>query len=374
MRRLIGLSLLVALFALVAAPRAAVQPDTFSGVGRVVAVGDVHGGYDEVVGILRAAGIIDARNRWSGGKTHLVQTGDLIDRGPDSRKVNDLVMRLETEARKAGGRVHALLGNHEVMNLTGDLRYTSPAEFGAFATTRSGDVRNGAYAKLADAARKDDPTYRQQWFLDHPLGWIEHRRAYGPDERYGRWIRERNTVVKINDYLFLHGGIGPSLSGMSIREINDRVRAEIRLGQVPKNGLAVGRDGPLWFRGLARDPEGGLQSHVDRLLATHGVAHIVLGHTTTPGAVVPRLDGKILLIDVGLSAYFGARPACLVVQGGTALALHRGRLLPLPPGSSTSLLDYLRAAAALDPQPSPLDPLIKAGGRLPLAGEAPEKR
>ena len=179
MRRLIGLSLLVALLALVAAPRAAIQPDTFSGVDRVVAVGDVHGGYDEFVGILRAAGVIDARHRWSGGKTHLVQTGDLIDRGPDSRKANDLVMRLEAEARKAGGRVHALLGNHEVMNLTGDLRYTSPAEFGAFATKRSGDVRNRAYPTLADPARKDEPSYRQQWYFDHPLGWVEHREAYG---------------------------------------------------------------------------------------------------------------------------------------------------------------------------------------------------
>ena len=180
--------------------------------------------------------------------------------------------------------------------------------------------------------------------------------------------------MKINDYLFLHGGIGPSLSGMSIREINDRVRAEIHQSQVPKNGLAAGRDGPLWYRGLARDPEEGLRPHVDALLATHGVAHIVVGHTTTPGAVVPRLDGKILLIDAGLSDYYGEHPACLVLQGKAAFALHRGRLLPLPLGPGSNLLDYLRTAAALDPQPSPLDPLIQAGGRLPLASEAPEKR
>jgi hypothetical protein len=373
-RRLIGLLLLVTLFALVAAPRKAAQQDTFSGVDRFVAVGDVHGGFNELVGILRAADVINARNQWSGGKTHLVQTGDLIDRGPDSRKVNDLVMRLETEARKAGGGVHALLGNHEVMNLTGDLRYTSRAEFGAFATKRSGDVRDRAYAMLGDPARKDDPAYRQQWDIDHPLGWVEHRVAYGPDERYGRWIRGRNTVVKINDYLFLHGGIGPALSGMTIRAINERVRAEILQREVPKDGLAAGGGGPLWYRGLARDPEEGLRPHVDALLASLGVAHIVVGHTTTPGAVVPRLDGKILLIDTGLSDSYGAHPAALVVRGGTAFALHRGRLLPLPMGSGSNLVTYLRAAAALDPQPSPLDPLIQAGGRLPLASETPEKR
>lgn len=374
LRRLIGLGLLFSLFALAAAPRAAVQQDIFSGVDRVVAVGDVHGGYDEVAGLLRAAGVIDARDRWSGGRTHLVQTGDLIDRGPDSRRVNDLVMRLEAEALKAGGRVHALLGNHEVMNVTGDLRYVSAAEFAAFATTRSASARNRAYPALADPARKDDPEYRRQWIVEHPDGWVEHRQAYSLQGPYGRWIGGRNTVVKINDYLFLHGGIGPSIVGLSIREINDRVRAEMRLSPVPADGLAVGRDGPLWYRGLAREPEDTLAPHVDAVLAAHGVSRIVVGHTTTPGAVVPRLDGRVLLIDVGLSAYYGTRPACLVVEAGTAFALHRGRLLPLPLGSGADVLGYLRTAAALDPQPSPIEPLLRAGGRLPLPVATQEKR
>src|SRR5688572_22136123 len=96
--------------------------DRFEGVRRIVAFADVHGAYPELVSVLREAGVVDEALRWQAGETHLVSTGDLVDRGADSRKVLDLLMRLEGEASKAGGAVHVLLGNHEVMNLVGDLR------------------------------------------------------------------------------------------------------------------------------------------------------------------------------------------------------------------------------------------------------------
>src|SRR5688572_28492471 len=87
---------------------------------RVVAIGDVHGAHDQFVAILRAAGLIDGRSRWRGGRAILIQTGDVFDRGTDSRKSVDLLRRLERDARSAGGRVIALMGNHEVMRLVGD--------------------------------------------------------------------------------------------------------------------------------------------------------------------------------------------------------------------------------------------------------------
>src|SRR5262245_8388127 len=101
----------------------------FEGVERIVAVGDVHGAFDNLVKILQAAGVIDQRQRWSGGKTHLLQLGDVVDRGPDSRKVLDLYRRLERDASSAGGRFHFLMGNHEAMRITGDARYISPGEY-----------------------------------------------------------------------------------------------------------------------------------------------------------------------------------------------------------------------------------------------------
>src|SRR5262245_10688082 len=115
------LAVLLAAVGFLTVPKLAAQSE-FSGVERVVAVGDVHGDYAGFVWVLRAAGIIDAKERWIGGKAHLVQTGDVVDRGGDSRKAMDLLMSLEKQAAKAGGRVHALIGNHEAMNLYGDLR------------------------------------------------------------------------------------------------------------------------------------------------------------------------------------------------------------------------------------------------------------
>ena len=107
----------------------------------VVAIGDVHGDFDDFVGILQRIGLIDKQNHWAGGKTTFVQTGDLLDRGPKPREVMDLMMALEKEAGQAGGRVVSLLGNHEMMNIMGDLRYVTPENYASFADSNSESVR-----------------------------------------------------------------------------------------------------------------------------------------------------------------------------------------------------------------------------------------
>src|SRR5262245_24861215 len=107
------------------APVRAASNCEFTGIERVVAIGDVHGAYDRYVEILKVAGILDNDAKWIGGKTHLVQLGDIVDRGADSRKVLDLLRRLERDAQGTGGAMHALLGNHEVARMLGDLRTTA---------------------------------------------------------------------------------------------------------------------------------------------------------------------------------------------------------------------------------------------------------
>src|SRR3989442_11053039 len=81
----------------------AASPCEWDGIERIVAVGDVHGAYDRYVEILRTAGLVDAGGHWSGGATHFVQLGDVVDRGSDSRKALDFLRRLEREAQAAGG-------------------------------------------------------------------------------------------------------------------------------------------------------------------------------------------------------------------------------------------------------------------------------
>ena len=111
---------------------------------RLVAIGDVHGAYAQFVAVLRFAQLVDDKEHWSGGRTTFVQTGDLLDRGSDTRQVLELMMRLEGEAKKAGGKVVALLGNHEAMNLLGDLRYVSREEYKAYADKGSNDARESS--------------------------------------------------------------------------------------------------------------------------------------------------------------------------------------------------------------------------------------
>jgi hypothetical protein len=355
--------LLLACLLALASPAQAPEQDVWAGVERVVAVGDVHGDYDQFVTLLRSAELVDGKGNWRGGRAHLVQNGDVLDRGPRARPVLDLLIKLTDQARRAGGRVHALLGNHEAMNLYGDLRYVAPEEFAAFSDSDSEARRAAYYEQYVEELKKSPPAgglprfddeYRKQWLTKTPLGFVERAYQFGPKGVYGKWLRSRNAVVKIDDTLFLHGGISAKYAGYSAREINERVRAELAAFPPPENGFTTDADGPLWYRGLMQDPEGALRDHVDKVLAFQGIRRLVVAHTVTDGTVMPRLGGKVVGIDVGLSALYGARLACLVLERERAYTLHRGHKIPLPDDSTRSLLDYLRQAAALDPQPSPL--------------------
>ncbi len=125
----------------------------WQGVERIAVFGDVHGAYDDLIALLEQGELVDKQLRWVGGRTHLVSLGDLLDRGPESRRVMDLLMRLQGEAGQAGGSVHVLLGNHEIMNLTGDLRYVSPEEYEAFSDDEDSMVRGAARARYQRMAQ-----------------------------------------------------------------------------------------------------------------------------------------------------------------------------------------------------------------------------
>src|SRR5688572_31374671 len=114
---------------------------------RIVAVGDIHGAHDQFVSVLTRAGLIDSGGGWTGGATTLVQTGDYTDRGAKVRAVLDLLMALEERARKGGGQVTTLLGNHEVMNIIGDLRDVTPEICLAFADAGSEKRRETAWTQ-----------------------------------------------------------------------------------------------------------------------------------------------------------------------------------------------------------------------------------
>ena len=258
-----------------------------------MAVGDVHGAFDSFVAILRAAGLIDARNRWIGKKAVLVQTGDVTDRGPDSKKAIDLLRKLEGEAQRAGGRVYALLGNHELMRLVSDWRYVSQGETDAFKNADSVDLRERAYTVFSTEAEKaakavgrpfDPAAYREQFMKEIPLGSLEMRFAFDAKGEYGAWVRQRAAVARINGILFLHGGISDTVAALGCEGINAAVRKDllslpIPLEQVPTL-FSASETGPLWYRGLANEPEASLAPTLDIILQRMGARAIVIGHTT----------------------------------------------------------------------------------------------
>jgi hypothetical protein len=327
-RRIAAAALALGMLAALSAPApvtAAPATCEIEGVERIVAVGDVHGAYDQLVQILRAAGLLDARLRWSGGRTHLVQLGDVVDRGADSRKALDLLRRLEKEAGRARGAVHALLGNHEVMRVLGDLRYVSPGEYEAFVTSRSEERRESLLQTAA-------PEARDQLRNETPLGLVEMSLAFGPDGEYGKWLRGLNVVVKINGILFLHGGISPAVAALPCGAINAAVRRELttdldQTRAAPMGSLAAREDAPLWYRGLAQESVA-FAPQVDAILGQQGARAIVIAHTVVPGGrILGRFEGKVWQIDTGMQPAYvpTGRASAMEIRGGTFTAIYEGR-------------------------------------------------
>jgi hypothetical protein len=357
---------------------------------RVVAVGDVHGDLAGFKRILVEAGVVDGAGAWIGGDTVLVQIGDLIDRGPSMRATLDFVMALEAAAPKQGGRVVALLGNHEILNLAGDLRYVTAANYAEFADAGSDkrreeawiEVRNLRLRRAKALGQSEPPTgpeAKKAWLDAHPPGYLEHREAFGPGGVYGRWLRARPAVFVAQDTAFLHGGLSPAMAGVSLDELDRKVKvdlatldsdralfvseglilpffdieetfralqAELQTLEAPstsakdadrrhvyerfldwRNWTMNSPDGPLWFRGYATwsDAEG--RDRMPALLASAGVHDFVVGHTfQKDGRIHVRFDGAVFLIDSGmLTSYVpGGRASALEFVGGVANAIYPG--------------------------------------------------
>ena len=206
---------------------------------RVVAIGDVHGSDDGFLAILRAAGLIDQAGHWAGGTATLVQTGDVTDRGAGVKQVLDLVRALTAEAAKAGGRVVPVLGNHEVMNLIGELRDVTPAICASFATATADATREQAWAdytallaRRARMRRGESPpalTRTRESFLQaYQRGCIEYRRAFAAQGKYGKWLRELPIAANVHGTVFMHAGASPLAEHVTLDRLNDQARDEVR--------------------------------------------------------------------------------------------------------------------------------------------------
>lgn len=363
-RTLAALFLLIGCATAPAPAQAQSTQSEWSGVERIVVFGDLHGDYDKYMDMLRTAQLIDGRGNWSGGHTHFVQLGDVPDRGVGTRAIMDHLMRLERQAQRAGGYVHALVGNHEGMNVEGDLRYTTPGEFAAFATSNSARLRDQIYQRYVDQLRANPPAgglptidaaFRERFDAEHPLGWVEHRQAWAPTGAYGRWVASHPAVIRINDTLFLHGGIGPAFANVDRAAMNRAVQGA--LTGHPVDGYAdilTNEEGPLWYRGLALNDEAGETANLEAVLAHQGVRRIVIGHTKVAPFVVPRFGGRVVVTDIAVPPRHSDPHAFLIIEGDRLTAVHRGHGVPIDAPTPQARCAYIGAVAALDAPESPV--------------------
>jgi hypothetical protein len=249
----------------------------FKGVDSVYVLGDTHGNFDEVVQILQNSKLIDENHQWIGGSVHLVFLGDILDRGKDALRLTWFIYELEQSAAQHGGQIHLILGNHEIMVMSNDLRYVS--------------------AKEQQVANMHQVSYQQ---LYHPTRSV-----------LGRWLSTKPAALKIDGILFAHGGI---IMGASLKSFNDRVYQYTQaplfshLMEQPFDSVSfsqVEREeqkdylydsfGPFWFRGYVQTDT--LGSYLDAILLNNKAKLHVVGHTTVPN-ISSLYNGKLIATNV----------------------------------------------------------------------------
>ncbi|BAV04354.1 Calcineurin-like phosphoesterase [Filimonas lacunae] len=258
---------------------------------------DIEGEFAAGRQLLIAGKVIDENYNWIFGKGHLVIAGDLFDRGKEVLPWLWLLYSLEEKAKAAGGMVHVILGNHDIMQLSGDFRYTEAAYF------------------------------KNAWLMGREL-----RNVFGEDAELGRWLRSKNIIEKIGSVLVMHAGLSPEITrkGMSLQSINETCRpyyATARKDRPESVKSFFDANSPFWYRGYFTAPKA-TKEQVDSSLQLYNCNTIVVGHTITDTSLVVLYDGKVIGIDV--NEHEGHHAALLIENGQFYAVDEKGRRKLIP--------------------------------------------
>lgn len=280
-----------------------INPARYPAAKRVIAIGDIHGDLNAARAALRAGGAIDAQDAWIGGDLVVVQTGDILDRGDDEQAIIDLFDRLEREAAAAGGAVHWLLGNHELMNAAGDFRYVTAGGMGDF------DDAPGLDLSKVPA--------------DVPAPMRGRVAALSPGGVYAKVLAEQNVWTIVGDTLFAHAGFTEA-SAPQLATTNPSARCWLagKAGQAPP-AVLEDSEGPVWTRAWGGDQVD--CAALKATLARLGVARMAVGHTVQ-AAMNDVCGGALWRIDVGLGKNYDGPIQVLEIAGGTARMVAGTRL------------------------------------------------
>jgi calcineurin-like phosphoesterase family protein len=272
---------------------------------RIIAIGDLHGDVSALRAALSLGGAIDPAGRWIGKNLVVVQTGDQLDRGDDEPQILDLFARLRAEAQAAGGAVHVLNGNHEVMNVQADFRYVTPDGFHDFSAGHPDALHAQLTANLAPERRG-----RTAAFL--PGGEVATRLAVQP------------IAIQVGANVFVHGGVLEQHVRYGLGRINQETR-EWMTGAPTREAPASlsNSQAPIWVRDYSDGtPPPANCAELGRVLTALSAQRMVVGHTVQQQGINSACDGKIWRIDVGLSRFYGGKPSVLEIRGDQLRALN----------------------------------------------------
>ena len=268
------------------------QPQQQMPSKRLFAIGDVHADLQATKEVLILAGIIDKEYKWIAENTIVVQTGDLTDRGPDGDTILEFIKRLEKEAPLKNSQLITLIGNHESMNLLGDWRYVSKEDISNF-------------------------------------GGLEKRKvAFSTGGKWREWFLSHDAVTKVQNTVFVHGGITEEYAKLGIEEINQQIKQALIQGNKSE---ILSADGPLWYRGYLREDETVACAHLKRTLDQLRAKRMVVGHTTQrSGQIAHRCSGALIGIDTGISNHYGKNLSVLELSADDARAIYVGKNTDIP--------------------------------------------
>ena len=243
------------------------QKSIYKNVENIAALSDIHGQYDLAIEILKNNGIINSNLDWNFGKGHLVIVGDVFDRGPKINEMLWLLYKLEIQAKEKGGRLHFLLGNHEYMVLHKDLRYV-----------------------------------HDRYKIATKLLGLEYDELYSNQTIIGRWLRSKSTIIKINNSIFVHGGVSEEFiaeNGIDLSNTNQIMRSSIERSKQEMKSTDFyktyyGKKSLIWYRGYFYDNL--VDADITKILTRVNSGHIIVGHCSNE-EVVQLYDHKIFGVD-----------------------------------------------------------------------------
>jgi len=247
------------------------QRSSWSDAAKIFVIGDIHGEYDRVFSLLKNNSIIDEEGNWNWGKGHLVFMGDVFDRGSKVTETFWMIFRLEKQAKKKGGMVHLLLGNHEPMIFNDDIRY----------------ITDDYYA------------------LCDNLG-LNYPGLFDESSVLGHWLRQKPVVLRINQFTLMHAGISPELYNLELEAdtINMIVREYLNNAESLRNAetrkMILGNNGILWYRGMAAtDSRNNLidENALNRELDFYKSQVFIIGHTEVD-SVTLFYGGKVIDVNI----------------------------------------------------------------------------